>query len=217
MLEIGVGNGAVKACLTRSLSEPPADTQPEQSYMNTEVQAAEPAKPQQAEAPDLDLTVRSSDSSADELAGASSQAELDESLQLHQVQLQLVMELDSHTAPCKRMQLLAGHLPYPQHYQTWLEEQHNPNVCGIRLIGDAQQPHEYVGVGVLEMVAHSPWAAARIHQTHMQTSGLDTIVPICSPLAAVKKLVAALYTGFITLQDDVEEILNLANCMQVTS
>ncbi|KAL3135893.1 hypothetical protein ABBQ32_007446 [Trebouxia sp. C0010 RCD-2024] len=188
----------------RSLSQapPPAGTQPELSQMPAAVRLAETSKVQQVEAPDLELTGRSSDSSADDVAGAPPQVESKESLQPQQDQLQLVLELDSETAPRKRMQLLAGHLPYPQHYQTWLQEQHNPIVCGIRLIGDAQQPHEYVGVGVHEMVTHSPWAAARLRQTHMQTSGLDTIVPICSPVAAVKKLVAALYTGCIMLQDD---------------
>ena len=88
-------------------------------------------------------------------------------------------------------------------------------MCGVCLIGDAQQPDEYIGVGVHEMVAHSPWAAARLHQTQMQPSGLAAIVPICSPVAAVKKLVEVLYSGFITLQEDAEQTLNLANCMQV--
>lgn len=51
--------------------------------------------------------------------------------------------------------------------------------------------------------------------TQMQPSGLEAIVPICTPVAAVKKFVTALYSGFITLQEDAEQILNLANCMQV--
>lgn len=49
-----------------------------------------------------------------------------------------------------------------------------------------------------EIVAHSPWAAARLHQTQIQPSGLEAIVPVCSPVAAGKKLVEALYSGFIT-------------------
>lgn len=85
----------------------------------------------------------------------------------------------------------------------------------MRLIGDASQPQEYVGVGVQEMVTHSPWAAACLRQTEMQTSGLETIVPICTPPAVVKKMVEALYTDYIELQHDVEQMLVLANCFQV--
>lgn len=200
-----------------SAADPKAHTQ-EAAPHPEEALPPSTAEVQQPEPSGLDLTGQSSDSSADQHQStptAHSQSELKAPPQPHQGQLQLVLQLDNHTAPPKRMQLLKGHIPYPQHHQTWLEEQHNPVVCGIRLIGDAQQPDEYVGVGVHEMVAHSPWAAARLHQTQMQPSGLEAIVPLCSPLAAVKKLVEALYSGFITLQEDAEQILNLANCMQV--
>ena len=172
----------------------------------------------QPEPSGLELRGQSSDSSADQhqtTPTVHSQSELNVTPQPHQGQLQLVLELDSHTAPPKRMQLLKGHIPYPQHHKIWLQEQHNPVVCGIRLVGDAQQPDEYVGVGVHEMIAHTPWAAARMHHTQMQPSGLEAIVPICSPVAAVRKLVEALYSGFIMLQEDAEQIQNLANCMQV--
>ena len=183
-----------------------AHTQPEESHLEAVAPPSNTATAQQPEPPGLDLTGQSSDSSADQLQStlpvAQSQSERKDPLQPHQGQLQLMLDLDSHTAPPKRMQLLKDHLPYPQHYQTWVQEQHNPVVCGIRLIGDAQQPDEYVGVGVHEMVSHSPWAAARLHQTQMQPSGWEAIVPICTPVAAVNKLVTALYSGFITLQED---------------
>ena len=140
----------------------------------------------QPELSGLDFRGQSSDSSADQhqtTPTAHSQSELNVTPQPHQGQLQLVLELDSHTAPPKRMQLLKGHIPYPQHHKTWLQEQHNPVVCGIRLVGDAQQPDEYVGVGVHEMIAHSPWAAARMHHTQMQPSGLDCVIPLCQSAA----------------------------------
>ena len=170
----------------------------------------------------------SSDSSADHLARhsgntqdeppqaqASCPSESRNTPQPQQIHFQRVLDLDCHTAPPKRLQLLAGHLPFPAHYQTWREQQHNPIVCSIRLIGDASQPNEYVGVGVQELITHSPWAAARLRQTEMQTSGLETIVPICTPSAVVKKMVEALYSGYIELQHDVEQMLVLANCLQV--
>ena len=133
-----------------------------------------------------------------------------------QIHFESVLELDSLEAPPKRLQLLAGHRPFPQHYQTWLEQQHNPLVCSIRLIGDASRPHDYVGAGVQELITHSPWAAAWLRQTDMRPSGLETVVPICTPAAVVKELVEALYCGFIELQHDVERMLVLANCLQVT-
>lgn len=40
-------------------------------------------------------------------------------------------------------------------------------------------------------------------------------MPVCTPPAVVKKLVEALYSGYIDLQQDVEQVLVLANCMQV--
>lgn len=184
-------------------------------------------------------TGHSSDSSADQLQDASAQAqsqtesrhpnaaqsaspqaqsqsESRHAEQSQQVQFQAVLELESHDAPVRRMQLLAGHRPFPQHHQTWLEQQHNPMVCSLRLIGDTSQPEDYVGVGMQELITHSPWAAARLRQCDMQTSGQETVVPICTPASVVKKLVEALYTGFIELQHDVEQMLVLANCLQVT-
>lgn len=68
-----------------------------------------------------------------------------------------------------------------------------------------------------DLITHSPCAAAPIRQTGMQTSGLNTILPVCTPPAVVRKLVEALYSGCIELQEDVEQILVLANCMQVTA
>lgn len=44
---------------------------------------------------------------------------------------------------------------------------------------------------------------------------METILPVCTPPAVVKKLVEALYSGYIDLQQDVEQVLVLANCMQV--
>ena len=165
----------------------------------------------------VDATGQSSDCSADHLQSpqAQSQTESKRISQPQQEQIQPVLELDNQTLPRKRMRLLAGHLPYPQHHQTWQEQQHNPNVCSIRLIGDATQPHEYVGVSQEKLITHSAWAQGRLRQSNMQTSGLETLVPTRTPPSVVRKLIEALYTGFIELEQDVEALLILANCLQV--
>ena len=201
-----------------SLSEPAPAAKPDAPGVKSGKRLCASNDEQQPSMPALDLTGQSSDSSADQLQRASPQESRSAPHhQSEQEQLQLVMELDSQNAPMKRRQLLQGYMPYPQHYQTWQEQQHNLAVCGIRLIGDAQQPDENVGVAVHTLVAHSSWAAARLRQTDMQTSGPETILPVCTPPSVVRKLVEALHSGFLELQEDVEQILVLANCMQVTT
>ena len=137
------------------------------------------------------------------------QSDLSKADGLRQEQLQLLLQLDSQTAPPQRMQLMKGYLPYPQLLQTWQEQQSNPAVCGVRLIGNAERPDEYVGIAVQDLIAHSAWAATRLHQTDLQTSGLHTVLPICTPVSLVRRLVESLYSGFIELH------LNSVTCLSV--
>ena len=51
----------------------------------------------------------------------------------------------------------------------------------------------------------------------MLTSGIETILPVRTCPAVVRRLVEALYAGTIELPEDVEQMLVLANCMQVSS
>ena len=50
----------------------------------------------------------------------------------------------------------------------------------------------------------------------MYNHGINTILPICTPAKVVKKVVEAIYGGHLELQDDVEALLILANCLQVS-
>ena len=126
-----------------------------------------------------------------------------------------LLQLDSQMAPLCKKQLVKGCQPYPQLLQTWQEHEQNPAVCGARLIGDAQKPDEYVGVVVHDLISSSAWAAARLRQSDMQNSGIGTVVPVCTPPAVVRQLVQALYSGHVELQEDLEPLLVLANCIQV--
>lgn len=132
-----------------------------------------------------------------------------------QEQIPPILDLDRTTAPLKRRQLIQGHVPYPQALQTWQDQQNNPAVCGARLIGNVATPTDYVGIAVQDLIMHSSWAAARLRQTDMQNTGMDTIVPVQTPAPVVRRMVEALYSGFVELQEDTEQLLILANCMQV--
>ena len=134
-----------------------------------------------------------------------------------QEQIPPILNLDSRTAPLKRHQLIQGHVPYPQALQIWQDQQDNPAVCGARLIGDAAIPTDYVGIALQDLIMHSTWAAARLRQTDMQNTGMDTIVPVQTPAPVVRRMVEALYSGFVELQEDTEQLLILANCMQASA
>lgn len=135
---------------------------------------------------------------------------------LQQEYMQPMLELDSNTAPAETVKLVAKRMPYLEVLHMWQEHQHNSAVCNARLIGDTQKPDEYVGIATSDLIAHSAWAAARLRQTDMLTSGMEAVLPVRTSPAVVRKLVESLYTGTVKLQEDVEQMLVLANCMQVT-
>ena len=86
----------------------------------------------------------------------------------------------------------------------------------VRLIGDAQHPDDYVAVALPDLVAHSEWAAGRMRQAgNMYNQGINAVLPMCTPATVVKKIVEAIYSGYLELQDDVEQLLVLANYLQV--
>lgn len=86
---------------------------------------------------------------------------------------------------------------------------------GVRLVGDTQQPEAYVGMATQDLVSCSQWGAARFRQSEMQDCGLHAVVPVRTSHALLLKLVKGLYSGHIELTDDVEELLLLANSMQM--
>ena len=175
------------------------------------------SKPQLADTEEQSFEPQSPDDTAQQLTVQLPQSQLgahnmSQSQQEHFLPL---LQLDSQMAPLCKKQLVKGCQPYPQLLQTWQEHEQNPAVCGARLIGDAQKPDEYVGVVVHDLISSSAWAAARLRQSDMQNSGIGTVVPVCTPPAVVRQLVQALYSGHVELQEDVEPLLVLANCIQV--
>ena len=143
------------------------------------------------------------------------QSQLD--LQLTQEQPQLVLQLNSTTAPSRRVQLVKGHLPLPNLLATWKEQHHDCHLYEARLVGDAQHPNNYIAIAVPDLIALSGWAASRYRQTGMQTPGTNIVLPVCTHATIVKKLVEPIYSGYVDLGDDVEQLLLLANCMQVSA
>lgn len=182
-----------------------------------ELHQSQLSKPQLAGTQVQDCDPQSPDDTAQQLTVQLPQSRLghyDISLSQQEHFLPL-LQLDSQMAPLCKKQLVKGCQPYPQLLQTWQEHEQDPAVCGARLIGDAQKPDDYVGVVVHDLISSSAWAAARLRRSDMQNSGIGTIVPVCTSAAVVKRLVEALYSGHIELQEDVEQLLVLANCMQV--
>ena len=99
--------------------------------------------------------------------------------------------------------------------QTWQDNQTNQMFYSARLISNAQHPESFVGIGVHDLVCHSHWAATKLQQPGTQPSSLHLTLPVCTNQGTVYKLVQALYSGVLPLGDDTEQVLMLANSIQV--
>lgn len=128
-----------------------------------------------------------------------------------QSQHDLLLQLNVDTAPAKSVQLVKDRLPFQELLRTWESERDNLTICSIRLIGDSSQPGLYTGISAETLVAHSAWGAGRLRYTHNS----DGIVPVRTSASVVEKVVKALYSGSVDIGEDVEQILVLANALQV--
>ena len=124
------------------------------------------------------------------------------------------LQLDSEILTPSNRQLVNGHLPYPDVLLTWETKQNDPVLFGAQLIGDARLKHG-IPVAVSDLVSHSEWAAARCKQNEVQRNGLQCVLPVCTSPDIVERFVRSIYSGFIELKDDVEQMLVLANSIQV--
>ena len=124
------------------------------------------------------------------------------------------MQLNSEILTPSNRQLVKGHVPYPEVLLTWETKQHDPVLFGAQLIGDAQLEHG-IPVAVSDLVSHSKWAAARCKQNEVQRNGLHCVLPVCTSPGTVERFVRSIYSGFIELKNDVEQMLVLANSIQV--
>lgn len=74
--------------------------------------------------------------------------------------MHLLLQLNKTSAPSKRIVLLPGHLPYPQLLANWQKHQGNKAQYGVRLVGDAAQPDDWVPISLDLFTSHSHWASA---------------------------------------------------------
>lgn len=125
-----------------------------------------------------------------------------------QSQHELLLQLNVDTAPAKSVQLVKDRLPFQELVRTWENERDNLTICSIRLIGDSCQPGLYTAE---TLVTHSAWGAGRLRYKHNS----DGIVPVRTSASVVDKVVKALYSGWVDIGEDVEEMLVLANALQV--
>lgn len=107
---------------------------------------------------------------------------------------------------------LSDNRPYTQEHQMWQQRFRERTLYGIRLIGDQRCPDEWVAVAAIDLVCHSNWAEALHNQDALHG---DMLLPVCTSTAVVKKLVEALYTGFVDLATDSEQVLVIADALQV--
>lgn len=125
-----------------------------------------------------------------------------------QSQHELLLQLNVDTAPAKSVQLVKDRLPFQELVRTWENERDNLTICSIRLIGDSCQPGLYTAE---TLVTHSAWGAGRLRYKHNS----DGIVPVRTSASVVDKVVKALYSGWVDIGEDVEEMLVLANALQI--
>ena len=150
-----------------------------------------------------------------EQGGRPSQDDSQQHLLPSQVHIQPLLDLDSSTAPLVRVQLLNGHLPFPRILARWQDNQRDEAMYYVRLVGDVEQPDKWTGIALHYLTCHSDWAAVR-DSTNLQTSGSLTVLPICIAPEVVHKIIESLYSGFLDISCDVEQMLLMADCLQVS-
>ena len=142
------------------------------------------------------------------------QAALCSEVQEVQVQHEALLQLSGVQLPVQHRRLV-GLQPAPQLSSAWMLP--DPELVMVNLIGDAAQPETVNRIEQGRLIAHSQWGAARSRHSEMLNGGVNAVVPVRTSHAVVHKLAKALHSGFVQLGDDIEELLVLANSMQVTS
>ena len=94
----------------------------------------------------------------------------------------------------------------------WTELHHDARLYPIRLRPDPCKP-EYVPVAATDLMRHSEWA----HSFFKANPGdeLDVVLPLTVPMTTMSKLLTALISGQLLLDDGAEEMLMLAHALQV--
>ena len=131
----------------------------------------------------------------------------------------VLLQLDACMAPALSLPL-AKHKPGSAVIKFWRANHQNPALYSLRLIGDAQQPGESVGIGTQDLMIHSAWAASILPTTDtnrpVSPHGVDTLLPVKTPASVVSKMVESLHSGTISLShDNVEHMLMLSHAMKV--
>ena len=127
-----------------------------------------------------------------------------------------------NTPRCKLQ--LQGHSPSESLYKTWQQYEKNTTLFPVILIGNALWPNDTVSIGLADLLSHSRWA----QKSYSNQDSLDTtqwteqppvkvVLPIRTASKVVRKVVAALYSGHLHIGDEAEEMLMLANHLQVSS
>lgn len=78
-------------------------------------------------------------------------------------------------------------------------------------IADVAQPDKFVGISSETLATHSEWGASWLK--YEQKS--EAILPVKTSPHALKKMVKAWYSGYIDIGEDAEEMLVLANALQI--
>lgn len=127
---------------------------------------------------------------------------------VHISQLQLDTCVDI-SAPATQWQLQTGVQPDSQLSATWRSSHREPQLYSLQLIPDAQHPRIRVGVEPAMLRTYSLWART--------CSPIDVVL---SPLRVSQNtlyiILHSLYSGFIDMSCDVEELLMLARHLQVS-
>ena len=97
---------------------------------------------------------------------------------------------------------------------SWQDNQHDDILYSVRLVGDSEQPGSWTAIALDYLTCHSEWAAVR-NATTLQTSGTITVLPVYTAPEIVRKVIESLYSGFLELSCDVEQIPLMADCLQV--
>lgn len=73
----------------------------------------------------------------------------------NQARVQLLLDLDSKTAPASKVRLQEGYTPFPQMLASWQDNQHDDTLYSVRLVGDSEQPESWTAIALDYLTCHS--------------------------------------------------------------
>ena len=88
-------------------------------------------------------------------------------------------------------------------------------VYSARIVGNSHQPDTAIGIGAHDLICHSAWGAAQLQQALNETSNIHLTTPVRTCPSIVRKLVQGIYSGYLTMPDDVEPVLMFSCQIQV--